>query len=289
VRRHIWPLLVTTLAAPNAVPQARAQTIAGTIDRVSSEQRRLEGHADIGGQRTLVSLPLNIVSGSSSVKVGWIGLDANGDGKIDQQGFSGPEVIWSSAKPSLFRVAGQVVSVESVDPAARTFVLREHPLSAYKYVDLHVGDPMPAFSFTDFDGRPRQLSDFRGKYVLLDFWGTWCGPCLAEFPTLRTARERFADRGFEILGIDYEKGVTWPNAAPDSVRELVEDVLRITAFPSKILVGPDGKVVAFISFEVTGGGLLQRLDSLIRQGAMRRPASAGRAVRAVHSDAGDPR
>jgi len=238
---------------------------------------RAEGHADIGGRRTLVSLTFDPGSGSASVR-GRVAMDANGDGTIDTSGFSGPEVMWSEGKPALFRVAGHVVSVESVNSAARTFLLRVHPPEAYKYVELRVGEPMPAFSFTDFEGRSRQLSDFRGKYVLLDFWGTWCGPCLAEFPTLRSARERFADRGFEILGIDYEKGgtlaharavvkerdVRWPNAAPDTVRELVEDVLRITSFPTKILVGPDGRVAALLGFNVTGAELLRRLDSLVR-------------------------
>jgi len=56
------------------------------------------------------------------------------------------------------------------------------------------------------------------------------------------------------------------NAAPDTVKELVEDVLRINAFPTKILVGPDGRVVAFLGFNVTGGELLRRLDVLIRPG-----------------------
>lgn len=239
---------------------------------------RMEGHADIGGRKTLVSLPFDTGSSRDPLRLGRIGVDANGDGSIDLSVFSSAEVVWADGKLALFRVGSQVVSVDSVDPVARRFVLRQHPPEAYKYVELRVGDAMPAFAFTDFEGRARQLADFRGKYVLLDFWGTWCGPCLAEFPTLRTARERFADRGFEILGIDYEKGgtlehartvvkergVTWPNAAPDSVKELVEDVLRITAFPSKILVGPDGRVVAFLGFDVVGGELLRRLDALIR-------------------------
>lgn len=240
---------------------------------------RVEGHADIDGRRTLVSIPFDPWSERVDIRYGRIAMDANGDGRIDFSAFSSAEVVWADGKPALFRVGSRVVSVESVDMTARTFVLREHPSEAYKYVELRVGDVMPAFTFTDFEGRVRRLSDFRGRYLLLDFWGTWCGPCLAEFPTLRTARERFADRGFEILGIDYEKGgatldhardvargrgATWPNAAPDTVKELVEDVLRITGFPTKILIGPDGRVVAWLGFDVTGDQLLKRLDSLIR-------------------------
>jgi thiol-disulfide isomerase/thioredoxin len=279
MRIHTW-LPSLALVAASQLPAA--PTIVGTIDRIVARPQhgsRAEGHADIGGRMTLVSLPFDAETGRASVR-GRIGVDANGDGTIDFGPFSSAEVVWSDAKPALFRVGDRVVSVESVDAAAKTFVLRVHSSDAYKYVELRVGDAMPAFAFTDFNGRARTLADFRGRYVLLDFWGTWCGPCLAEFPILRTARERFADRGFEILGIDYEKGATldqaravvkernvnWPNAAPETVKELVEDVLRITAFPSKILVGPDGRVVAFLGFEVVGGELLRRLDALIRPG-----------------------
>ena len=277
--RVVAVLAVPFLVAGQAPP---GKTIVGTIDRVTARPphgSRAEGSAEVGGKPVLVSFPFDNNTGRAQV-FGRIGLDANGDGTIDMTAFSGPEVVWAEGnKPALFKVAGHVVSVESVDMSARKFLLREHPLDAYKYVHLRVGDAMPAFSFTDFEGRARKLTDFRGKYVLVDFWATWCGPCLAEFPTLRTARERFGERGFEILGIDYEKGggtlehartvaqergVTWPNAAPATVKELVEDVLRITAFPTKILVGPDGKVVAFLGFDVVGGELLRRLDQLLR-------------------------
>lgn len=269
--------LLPSLAMLIASQASPGRTIVGKIERVTPEGR-LEGYADVGGRRTLVSLPPGAGTRRDGAWLGRIGLDANGDGRIDFSRFTGPEVVWADVKPMLFRVEDQAVSVESVDATARTFVLRVHPLEAYKYIDVQAGDAMPEFAFTDFEGRARRLSDFRGRYLLLDFWGTWCGPCLAEFPTLRTARERFAERGFEILGIDYEKGgtlehartvvkergVTWPNATPETVKELVEDVLRITAFPSKILVGPDGRVIAWIGFDVVGGELLRRLDSFVR-------------------------
>ncbi len=66
---------------------------------------------------------------------------------------------------------------------------------------------IPDFSFTDFKGTPRKLSDFRGKYVLLDFWGTWCGPCLKEMPRLKEVYDKFRARNFEVIGMDNE--VRW--------------------------------------------------------------------------------
>jgi thiol-disulfide isomerase/thioredoxin len=125
-------------------------------------------------------------------------------------------------------------------------------------IDATIGKQLPDFTFTDFGERPRKLSDFEGKYLLLDFWGSWCGPCLGEFPTLKRIREQFKDRGFEILGLDYEKydspaasvrallaslGIEWPNALPNSVKDLVKKRFKITSFPTSILVDRRAVVV----------------------------------------------
>jgi len=125
-------------------------------------------------------------------------------------------------------------------------------------IDTSIGKQLPNFAFTDFNGRPRKLSDFSGKYLLLDFWGSWCGPCLGEFPTLKRIREQFKDRGFEILGLDYEKydspaasvgallaslGIEWPNALPNSVKDLIKKRFKVATFPTTILVDRKGIVV----------------------------------------------
>ena len=97
---------------------------------------------------------------------------------------------------------------------------------------------MPDFTFVDFEGKSHKLSDFRGKCVLLDFWGTWCGPCVAQIPHLKETYEKYHDRGFEILGMGREvddkqtaekvkkflgdKGVTRMQATSESIRELVD-------------------------------------------------------------------
>ena len=81
----------------------------------------------------------------------------------------------------------------------------------------------------DIDGRPYKLTDYRGQIVLVNFWATWCPPCIEEMPALGRLRQRLADQGFEILAVnmgDQEK----------SVRDFVR---RITVrFP--VLLDPDG-------------------------------------------------
>ncbi|HMJ26634.1 MAG TPA: protein-disulfide reductase DsbD domain-containing protein, partial [Pyrinomonadaceae bacterium] len=69
---------------------------------------------------------------------------------------------------------------------------------------LAAGAMVPDFSFTDFTGKTRHFSEYRGRYVLLDFWASWCSPCLADIPHLKETHLKYRDRGFEILGMDSE-------------------------------------------------------------------------------------
>lgn len=239
---------------------------------------RAEGYVNLDGRRTLVSLPFDSSRGTVDIRRGKIGIDRDGDGTIDLRGISGPEFRFAKGERVILRVAeGRYVSVESANFAAKSFALRAHSVKEYTVIDVRVGAPLPDFAFEDFDGRRRKLSDFRGKYVLLDFWGTWCAPCVADLPVLKTAYDRFRDRGFEILGIDYEytatadavrklldeKGVRWPNATPESVKDLVEKQFRIWGFPTFILLDPAGTVIETRASALGGNALIPTLERIL--------------------------
>lgn len=66
-----------------------------------------------------------------------------------------------------------------------------------------VGEPAPAFALADLDGNPVRLADLRGRPVLLNFWASWCGPCLDEFPLLTTAANRSDAADLAIVGVVY--------------------------------------------------------------------------------------
>lgn len=95
----------------------------------------------------------------------------------------------------------------------------EEKLNALRTVG--VGMVAPEIEGTDVDGAPLRLSDYRGKVVVLVFWGTWCGPCMALLPTEKSLAERLKDRPFVLLGVNSdkdraalksvstEKGITW--------------------------------------------------------------------------------
>ncbi|MBO4464905.1 MAG: TlpA family protein disulfide reductase [Prevotella sp.] len=121
-----------------------------------------------------------------------------------------------------------------------------------------VGDGIeaPDFTLNDINGKPLTLSSLRGKHVILDFWGSWCGWCIKGIPQMKEYYQKYAGK-FEILGIDcndpeekwkaavekYE--LPWMHVYNPRNSDLLEQY-EIEGFPTKIIVGPDGKIVKTI-------------------------------------------
>ena len=129
------------------------------------------------------------------------------------------------------------------------------------------------FDATDIAGRKVAMQDLRGRVVLLDFWATWCTPCLAEIPTLREAQRRFGDR-LAIVGVSIDvqdrasfiawlrrQEIDWPQVfdgrgwtSPTVVP------FELTRIPFSVLVDTDGRVVGV---DLRGKRLLRSLDVLL--------------------------
>lgn len=138
-----------------------------------------------------------------------------------------------------------------------------------------IGEKAPDFTLADTNGKPVKFSSHvNGKYLLLDFWAGWCGPCRRENPNLVRVYEKYKGKGFDIFAVSLDKTKEqWVNAIADDkltwthVSDLTfwdsapAKLYGVRAIPSNVLIGPDGKIVAR---NLRGKELEEKLEELIK-------------------------
>jgi len=151
--------------------------------------------------------------------------------------------------------------------------------SVDKQLNFGVGKPYLDFTQNDADGNPvtasKVMADSKNKYVLIDFWASWCGPCMSELPYLKDAYNRFSSKGFEILGVSLDQDRdSWLTAVRDNdmnwihVSDLkywsneVAQLYNIHSIPSNFLV--DCQTGIIVEKGLRGAALTQKLTDLLK-------------------------
>lgn len=145
-----------------------------------------------------------------------------------------------------------------------------------KYKTVAIGAVAPDFAQTTPDGKTIKVSDYKGKYLLIDFWASWCGPCRRENPNVVKAYQAYKDKNFTILGVslDDEKGKdAWLKAIEkdqlvwDQVSDLkgwnneAAKLYLVRSIPQNFLLDPDGKIIAH---NLRGEDLAKKLEEIFR-------------------------
>jgi len=138
-----------------------------------------------------------------------------------------------------------------------------------------IGNVAPDFSVADLDGNPIRLAELRGRPVIINFWASWCGPCVEEFPLLRKAAARHADDGLVVVGIVWRdrseaardfmarNGATWA-AAMDPGERVARDY-GILGPPETYFIGRDGTIVARLIGQISAASLDEKLAAVIEE------------------------
>ena len=216
---------------------------------ISSETLR-RGVIHVGGRD--VAFALRGSQGVYNWDFNRVYFDLDGDGQLEMTAPKSPESYVITDK--YVNLAG--VSYEFiVDRQGRSLTLKPLAEKLPDRASLQLGSAAPEFSFTDINGKPHRLSDYRGKVVLLDFWGIWCAPCVAEAPQLAAIYKRLHEKGFEVIGVHMgqemaplrkfisEKSMTWSQTIEEE-RGPLHRLFRVDGWPTYYLIGKDGTIRA---------------------------------------------
>ncbi|MGN8226702.1 TlpA family protein disulfide reductase [Gracilimonas sp. BCB1] len=199
-------------------------------------------------------------------------IDLDEDGTFDVM----PDGMEAYPVTEPFNIAGESWKITdiTIDGSSVTIDVSEEKVDPK--VALRPGIEAPNFTATTVAGNQFNLEELQGKYVMLDFWGTWCGPCIDVLPVLKQAYEEYGGADFEIIGIANEvsadgfknflknEGISWPQVLEIyEENNTIQEIYSVNSYPTYYLINPEGEIVEYgmaLSEENLMGTLSKYLD-----------------------------
>jgi cytochrome c biogenesis protein CcmG/thiol:disulfide interchange protein DsbE len=179
--------------------------------------------------------------------------------------------------PTIRRGAGRLplayLAAAAVLPLILMAILAWRLVSAASAPAALIGSPAPDFALADLDGHPLRLADLRGRPVIVNFWASWCGPCVEEFPLLQRAVVEHRDQRLAVVGIVFQDrseaaraflqrlGASWPSAMDPAGK--VAEAYGIYAPPESFFIDASGKVAGRQIGQLSAGDLDTQLATIL--------------------------
>jgi thiol-disulfide isomerase/thioredoxin len=200
----------------------------------------------------------------------YIDLDEDGQFDVMPDGFEAYPVT----EP--FNIAGESWKISEIAADGSSITIAESEDEVDPKVALRPGTKAPEFTAETLSGDELSLSDLSGKYVMIDFWGTWCGPCIEALPVIKKAYETYGGENFEIIGIANElslerfenfverENLQWPQI-PEIYEENneIQELYSVNSYPTYYLLNPNGEIIEY-GMALSADNLMETLAKYLK-------------------------